>query len=250
MNRHFARVALGAALLLLGLPATGQDASAAPWLLDFTHGPLDTYSVTYRDGSAKTFYYMTFTLKNGSDAVAPLHVVVKATVGSDAKKRQVLPALPAPEAEEAIRRLSRAPDLQNVQQINKQGTLEPGQSVRGIAVFGTFHREWDAATITVGGLEAYARHCRVRKYGDAGFTMFHRAYARHNEAVLAKAGADATFQEANAIVRHNVVWKMQLHREGDEFAPQVDRIYLDAEGWDVIEPGPEIVSEAKPPFGS
>jgi hypothetical protein len=247
MNRNLLGGALGSLLLLLA-PAAGED-PAPPWALDLSHGPLETYSVTYKDGSAKTFYYMTLELKNGSPTDAPLHLVVKATVGADVKKRRVLPALPAAEAEESIRRLSRAADLKNIQEINKMGVLKAGESVRGIAVFGTFHREWDVATITVAGLEPYSRECRARKYGDAGFTLFHRAYVAHNQGVRAKAGADATFQDVHAIVRHNVVWKMQFHREGDEFAPQVDRIYLDAEGWAVSDPAPQIVSERKPPFG-
>jgi len=238
--------ALGALLLLL-LPAGAED-TKAPWAIEFTHGPLETYSVTYKDGSAKTFYYFTYKLKNGSDVEAPLHLAIKANVGSDPKKRKVMPALPSPDAEEAIRRLSRAADLKNVQEINKLGALQPGDSVRGIAVFGTFNREWDTATVTVAGLEPYARQCRVRKYGDAGFTVFHRAYVEHNNAVLEKAGSDATFTDSYAILSHNVVWKMQFHREGDEFAPQVDRIYLDSEGWSLGDPAPQIVAEPKPPF--
>lgn len=245
MGRNVFAGALGALLLLLA-PALG--APNAPWAIDFTHGPLETYSVTYKDGSAKTYYYMTFAVKNGSQAVAPLHLVIKATVGSDAKKRKVMPALPAPDAEESIRRLSRAADLKNVQEINKVGTLQPGDSLRGIAVFGTFHREWDVATVTVSGLEPYARECRVRKYGESGFTLFHRAYHAQNKAVLAKVPADAAFNDVYAIVRHNVIWKMQFHREGDEFAPHVDKIYLDGEGWSLGDPAPTIVAEPKPPF--
>ncbi|HEX5138024.1 MAG TPA: hypothetical protein VFY93_13695 [Planctomycetota bacterium] len=238
--------ALGALLLLL-LPA-GADDPKAPWVIDFTHGPLETYSVTYKDGSAKTFYYFTFALKNKSDVAAPLHVAIKATVGSDPKKRKVMPALPAPDAEESIRRLSRAADLKNVQEINKLGVLQPGETARGIAVFGTFNREWDTAIVTVAGLEPYARQCRVRKYGDSGFTVFHRAYAEHNKEILAKAGAGAAFTDSYAILGHNVVWSMKFHREGDEFAPQVDRIYLDGEGWSLGDPAPQIVAEPKPPF--
>ena len=246
MNRNLLFGALGVLLVLLA-PAKGEE--PPPWAIEFSHGPLETYSVTYKDGTAKTFYYLTFALKNDMQVAAPLHVVIKATVGSDVKKRKVLAALPAAEAEESIRRLSRAADLKNVQAINQMGELKPGESVRGIAVFGTFNREWDIATVTVAGLEPYARECRVRKFGNAGFVMFHRAYVAHNQAVRQKAGIDATFEDVYAIVRHNVVWKMQFHREGDEFAPQVDRIYLDAEGWTLSDPGPEIVTELKPPFG-
>lgn len=247
MNRTLVAGAFGALLLLLP-PASGQDAPKAPWAIEFTHGPLDTYSQTYKDGSARTFYYFTFTLANKTQVAAPLHLVIKATVGTDPKKQKVMPALPAPYVEESIRRLSRATDLLNVQEINKLGTLDPDKTLRGIAVFGTFHREWDAATVTVAGLEPYARQCRARKYGDIGFTLFHRAYGDHNQAVVAKAGTDAAFQDVYAVVRHNVVWKMQFHREGDEFAPQVDRIYLDAEGWSLSDPAPQIVAEPKPPF--
>lgn len=246
MDRKALLGALSALLLVLA-PARAEDPKP-PWTIDFTHGPLETYSVTYKDGSAKTFYYMTFTLKNGSQEAAPLHLSIKATVGSDAKKRKVMPALPAADAEESIRRLSRAADLKNVQEINKLGALQPGDSVRGIAVFGTFHREWDAATVSVSGLEPYARHCRVRKYGEHGFTVFHRAYDARNKAVLEKAGSEATFEDTYAILRHNVVWNMKFHREGDEFAPQVDKIILDAEGWALADPAPEIVAEPKPPF--
>jgi hypothetical protein len=246
MRRTLLTGALGALLLLLS-PSRADDVKP-PWAIDFTHGPLETYSLTYKDGSAKTFYYMTFTLKNKGQEAAPLHVVIKADVHAGLKTNTMMPALPAPDAEEAIRRLSRAPDLKSVQDINKVGTLNPGDSLRGIAVFGTFNREWDTAAVTVAGLEPYARACRARKWGDAGFTLFHRAYEEHNKAVLAKVAPDATFEDVYAIVRHNVVWKMQFHREGDEFAPQVDRIYLDAEGWSLGEPGPEIVAEPKPPF--
>jgi hypothetical protein len=238
-------LALGALLGLLLLPAASAEPKP-PWTLDFQHTALDTYSLAYKDGSARTFYYMTFTVKNASQEPAPLHLSIKAIVGSDAKKQTIMPALPCPDAEEAIRRISRATELKNVQELNKQGPLNPGDSVRGIAVFGTFDREWDVATITVSGLEPYARMCRVRKYGDAGFTVFHRAYQNHNRKVEERAGADAAFQDVQAIVKHNVVWKMKFHREGDEFAPQVDRIYLDAEGWDVV--GAEIAHEPQPPF--
>jgi len=248
MKRSLAVGALGVFLLLLGGNVSAQEEPDPPWALSFTHGDLDTYSLTYKDGSAKTFYYLTFTLANHTKVDAPTHVVIKALVGSDPRKQKLMIALPAPDAEEALRRLSRTPDLKNVQEINALGTLKAGQTVKGIAVFGTFHREWDIADVTVAGLEPYARECRVRKYGDVGFTVFHRAYYDHNRRVLAKAGADAAFEDVHAIVRHNVVWKMKFHRKGDEFAPQVDRIFLDEEGWEVADPGPEIVFEPKPPF--
>jgi hypothetical protein len=245
MTRNLALGALLAFALLHGGPAAGEE-PAPPWNLDFKHTPLDTYSLAYKDGSAKTFYYLTFTVKNSSQQPAPLHLAIRAYVGSDAKERTTLPALPAPDAEEAIRRISRSPGLKNVQELNKLGMLQPGESANGIAVFGTFDREWDQATVTVGGLEPYSRRCRVRKYGEAGFTVFHRAYQNHNREVEEKAGAGATFQDVHAIVKHDVIWKMKFHREGDEFAPQVDRIFLDAEGWDVE--GAEIAFEPKAPF--
>jgi len=224
-----------------------QEGQPAPWVLDFRHGPLEVYTLNYKDGSAESFYYITFKLTNSSQQAAKLALSMKATVHHGWKKTTTHVAVPAPNAEEAIRRLARAPDLLNVQQINAKGMLAPGESLRGIAVLGTFNRQWDTATVLVSGLEPFTRNCRVRKYGDAGFTMSHRAYAKHNEAVLAKAGADATFEDAQAIVQHDVVWKMEFHREGDEFGPQLDPIVLDTEGWNVL--GPKIIHEKRPPFG-
>ena len=239
-------------LLLLGAGVAGQDAAREPaWSLTFTHGPLEVHSVTYKDGSARSFYYMTFKLENKSQAKADLALYFKAAVGSHPKKRREFIATPEPDAEESVRRLARAPDLKNVQQINQMGKLEPGKSVRGIAVFGTFSREWDVAYVTVSGLESSAIHARVRKFGAAGFTVAHRAYHLHNQRVLRKAGKDPEFTEVHAIVKQNVIWKMKFHREGDEYAPHLDPIQLDAEGWDVVEdPAPTIVMEKEDPFGS
>ena len=128
------------ALLLLGAGVAGQEEAARPpaWALSFTHGPLEVHSVTYKDGSARSYYYLTFRVENKSETAADLALHFKATVGTHPKKRRVLIATPEPDAEESVRRLARAPDLKNVQQINKMGKLEPGKSVRGIAVFGTF----------------------------------------------------------------------------------------------------------------
>jgi hypothetical protein len=241
------------ALLLLGAGVAGQDEAARDpaWTLTFTHGPLEVHSVTYKDGSARSFYYLTFKVENKSPTAANLALHFKATVGTHPKKRRVLIAAPEPDAEESVRRLARAPDLKNVQQINQMGKLEPGKSLRGIAVFGTFNREWDVAYVTVSGLESAAIHARVRKFGAAGFTMAHQAYHLHNQRVLKKAGKDPEFTEVHAIVKHVVIWKMKFHREGDEYAPHMDPIHLDAEGWDVVEdPAPTIVKEKEDPFGS
>jgi hypothetical protein len=241
------------ALLLLGAGVAGQDeaARAPAWTLAFTHGPLEVHSVTYKDGRARSFYYLTFKVENKSPTAADLALHFKATVGTHPKKRRVLIAAPEPDAEESVRRLARAPDLKNVQQINQMGKLEPGKSLCGIAVFGTFNREWDVAYVTVSGLESAAIHARVRKFGAAGFTMAHQAYHLHNQRVLKKAGKDPEFTEAHAIVKHDVIWKMKFHREGDEYAPHMDPIHLDAEGWDVVEdPAPTIVMEKEDPFGS
>ena len=235
-------------LLVAGGSAAAQDATA-PWSLSFEHGPLEVYTVTYKDGSSTAFYYFTFTLQNKSSVDAPLTGLhVKAVVGTDPKKQKTHIAVPAPDAEEAVRRLGRADDLKNIQQLNASEPLKPGETVRGIAVLGTFHREWDEAIVHVYGLEPSARQVRVRKYGD-GFTLAHRAYHRHNRQVIDAAGQGASYVEVHAIIHHNVVWKMKFHREGDEFSPHVDPIYLDSEGWDVVsDPAPKIVKERPAPF--
>jgi hypothetical protein len=238
-------------LVLLPLAGSGvlaqEEAQAfEPWSLRFTHEPLDVITVPYKDGGARTFNIMTFTLENDGKVAADLGVHLKAVVGSNPRKQRTHVAVPEPDAEEFVRRLSRTPDLKSVQDINRMGKLEPGAKVRGIAVFGTFDREWDVATVTVGGLEPRAIHARVRTYGDK-FTYAHKAYYAHNRAVR-KAAGETPGKDAYAVISHKVVWTMRFHREGDEFAPQLDPIVMDGEGWDVTDA--KVVHVKAAPFGS
>lgn len=246
-------LAAGAVLLIvlcIGTWVGAQEADAAPpWSITFSHKSLDVITVPYRDGSARSFYYMLFTLKNGGKTDAPTGLHIKALVGSDPRKQKVMRALPYHDAEEYVRRMSRTPALKNIQAINAMKVLKAGESVQGIAVMGTFDREWDIATVTVSGLEPIGLSCRVRMFEGAGFTVAHRAYLRHNRAVLGKAGEEAEFTEAFVILRHDVIWRMVYNREGDEYAPQTDPIYLDTEGWDVVaKPAPAIVFKLEDPF--
>ncbi len=250
MNYRF----LAFGLLLLPLLGVGgalaqESEAAAPWSLKMRHGPLEVFTINYKDGSARSVYYMTFTLENAGGAEAELALHFKALVGSHPKKTRVHIATPDADVEESIRRLAREPELKNIQEINRMGKLAGGGSLKGIAVFGTFNREWDSATLTLAGLEPRAIHCRVRQYGEAGFTLAHRAYFHHNARVRERAGADATAREYHAIVKHSVVWRMEFHREGDEFSPHLDPIIMDREEWDVVrDPGPAVVMEKQPPF--
>lgn len=238
-------------LLLLPFAGGGLLAQEAerfePWQIAFSHEPLAVITVPYKDGSAKPFYILPFTLENRGTVAADLGIHVKAVVGSNPRKQRTHVAVPEPDAEEFVRRLSRTPDLKSVQEINRMGKLEPGAKVRGIAVLGSFDREWDVATVSVAGLEPRAIHARVRTFGDKGFTLAHRAYHGHNAAVR-KAAGEAEGTDLYAIVRHQVIWKMQFHREGDEFAPHLDPIVMDSEGWDVT--NAEIVHRKELPFGS
>jgi len=255
MNRIPATAGLA---LLLAAALNGAAAEEGevlpPWALSFRHGPLDVITIPYRDGSSRTYYYMTFDVENASkaDAALALHLKVVTTVGGRNARTHF--ALPAADVEESVRRIARAPDLKNVQEINKHasGVLKPGEKLRGVAVFGIFDREWDRAVITVSGLEPRGIHCRVRKFGD-GFTMFHRAYRAHNAAVMQAASQEDKGTDAYAIVQHDVLWRMTYLREGDEFEPHLDfagRVHLDSEEWIVSEdPAPRIALEKQPPFG-
>ena len=253
MNIRLAAGVIAVLMTLLGSGATAQD-SKKTWELEFQRlGPMKVITVPYKDGKARSVNYFTFTIKNTSDVEASLALHIKARVGKNPRKAKTLIALPDADAEEFVRRMSRNDKLINVQQINRHnasggpGKLAPGETLHGIAVFGEFDREWDEAVVTVAGLEPRALKTRVRKYGDAGFTLAHRAYLAHNQAVLEKAGADADWKDVHCVVQHQVVWKMRFHREGDEFSAQLDPIYLDSEGWSVLaDPAPKIVTEFKP----
>ncbi len=250
------RIAPALLLLAAGVlgPARAED-GAANWHLDFSHDPLNVVTVHYKDGSARSFYYMTFKVKNSGGTDAPLALQFKATVGSHPLKRKVHYALPHPDAEETVRRIGRASQLKNVQQINRNGAKEKesrgalgaGQSLQGIAVFGTFDREWDVATITVSGLEPRVINTRVVKYG-ADFTVPHRGYSKWNAAVLKKAG-DAEGKAQQVSLFHDVVWSMAYRRKGDEFAPHQDPILLESENWEVQkDPAPKILVSKGPLF--
>lgn len=242
-------LAVAAIAVLLPWGAFAQDdAAPEPWELTFTHKALEAVTVPYRDGSARTVYVLPFTIENKSGAVADLTLHFRATVGTDSRKQKVHFALPDPDAEEFVRRMARAPGMLGLAQINTHnageqgsGKLAPGERLQGVAVFGEFSREWDRAVITVAGLEPRAIDARVRKYGDAGFTLAHRAYGRHNGEVREKAGDGAATTDVHAIVKHNVVWKMEFSRKGDEFEAHLDPVILGREYWEVIEdPAPSI----------
>ena len=243
-------LAVAAIAVLLPWAAFAQDdAAPEPWELTFTHKALEAVTVPYRDGSARTVYVLPFTIENKSGAAAELTLHFRATVGTDPRKQTLHFALPDPDAEELVRRMARTPGMLGVSQINRHnageqgpGKLAPGEKLQGVAVFGEFSREWDRAVITVAGLEPRAIDARVRRYGDAGFTLAHRAYGRHNAEVLEKAGEAASSTDVHAIVQHNVVWKMEFSRKGDEFEAQLDPITMDREYWEVLEePAPNIV---------
>ena len=241
-----------AALLTLAfaLPTHAQDDAKGTWALDFKPGKLDVLVVSYKDGSARTFYYLPFTLSNKSKvkAVLGLHIVANVEGGSRLNNKTHI-GLPHPDAEVFYKRMARSADIKNVQEINGMKELAPGQSVRGIAVFGAYNREWRSAEVVVTGLEPRAISARVKKFGASGFTLPHRAYYHHNKRVLKKAGKDADYTEPFVILQHSVARKLRFRREGDEFAPQLDEIIPDGFEWDVLQkPAPKIVLEKKPPF--
>lgn len=240
----------GLLAMAFALPASAQEAkSFEPWALKFENKNLDVLVVSYRDGSAKTFYYLPFTIKNNGKVPAKLGLHMVAHVGTNPKKKKSHIALPHPDAELFYKRMARSKDIKNVQEINAMKELAPGASVRGVAVFGQFNREWDKATVVVTGLEPRAIPTRVRQYGSAGFTLTHRAYHRHNAAVKKKAGPEAEYTEPFVVLKHLVALKLGFHREGDEFAPQLDPIYSDFTEWDVLEkPAPEVVLVKGLPF--
>ncbi len=236
------------ACLLLGVPASGQGASA-PWYLKFSHDALETITIPYKDGSSKTLYFMTFTLKNTGKVEAKLNLQIVATVETARRERKRLLAMPHAGAEEVVRRISNTPGLLNVNKINKLGKLGVGKQVRGIAVFNAFDREWDDAVIAVSGLEPYVLNCRIRAYGN-GFTLAHRAYHATNSKVLKAKDKNDAGSVKYVILKHDVQWSMRFSRAGDEFAPHLDAMYLAWEGWTVsTKPAPKIVLEKKPTFG-
>ena len=229
--------------LLVFAFATPSEAEFKAWKLQFEHLPLETLVVPYQDGSARTFYVLPFTVTNKGENDAPLGLHMVAHVGSNPRKRKSHIALPTKDAEVFYRRMAGSSEIKNVQDINAMKTLAPGKSVKGLAVFGTFHREWDVARVVVTGLEPRAIPTRVRVYGSNGFTLPHRAYHAHNKAVLKKAGKDADFTDKWVVLQHNVAFEMTFEREGDEFAPQLDPIIARGTDWTVL--NPTIVREIK-----
>jgi len=257
--RHLNRLGLGigagacaaAILAMFAVPATAQDGGvrAAPWYLKFSHQDLDTITVPFKDGSSQTYYYMTFTLQNTGKVDAHCAFQVRADISASGRSKGRLIALPASVPEEVIRRIANVPDLKNVQQINQMKVIKPGTTVHGIAVFGSFDREWDTAHVTVSGVEPRVLHCRVRKYAN-GFVVPHRAYGVHNAGVKAKAGKDDVGKDAYVVLAHDVVWGMHYTRAGDEFAPHLDNINRVREGWEVSDnPAPKIVLTKTAVFG-
>ena len=230
------KLALFAGLLALAFTSPATAAEFKPWKLTFEPDELDVAVVSYQDGSARTFYYLHFTLTNNGKNDAPLGLHMVAHVGSNPRKRKTHIALPQPDAETFYKRMARNSDIKNIQEINAMKTLAPGKSVKGIAVFGTFSREWDTAKVVVTGLEPRAIPTRVRVFGGNDFTLPHRAYHAHNKVVRKKAGKDADFSDKFVILQHNIAFEMNFKRKGDEFAPQLDPIIALGTNWTVLNP--------------
>jgi len=229
------KLAVCAGLLALAF-ASPSEAEWKRWSLKFENQPLDVLVISYRDGSSQSLYAMPFTVTNDGDAEAPLGLHMVAHVGSNPLKKKTHIALPHQDAEVFFRRMARNSEIKNVQEINAMKTLAPGQSVKGLAVFGTFSREWDDAKIVVTGLEPRAIPTRVRVFGSNGFTLPHRAYHAHNAKVMEKAGKDAEYTDKMVVLRHNVALELDFRRKGDEFAPQLDPIIGAGTNWTVLDP--------------
>ncbi|MHC4940757.1 MAG: hypothetical protein ACYTHK_17590 [Planctomycetota bacterium] len=236
------KLAVCAALLAFAF-ATPSEAEFEAWKLKFDYQPLETLIVSYQDGSARTFYALPFTITNKGENDAPLGLHMVAHVGSSPRKRKTHISMPSQDAEVFYRRMARSSEIKNVQQINAMKTLGAGKSVKGLAVFGTFDREWDVARVVVTGLEPRAIPTRVRVFGSNGFTLPHRAYHAHNKAVMKKAGKDADYSDKFVVLKHNVAFEMNFERQGDEFAPQLDPIIARGTNWTVM--NPEIVLDIK-----
>jgi hypothetical protein len=241
MNMKIALCA-GLVALVFASPAQAEPKTFKPWKLSFEQRDLDVLVVSYKDGTARTNYYVPFTITNNSKNPAPLGLHLVATVGRG-KRIKTHIALPQPHAETFFRRVANSKDTKNVQEINAMKTLAPGKSVKGIAVFGTFDRQWNDVTISVTGLEPRSIHTRVKKYGSNGFTLPHRAYNGHNKVVLAKAGKDADFTEHFVVVSQAISYEMKFTRKGDEFAPQMDPIFAIGSDWTVKNPKIVIVKK-------
>jgi hypothetical protein len=85
-----------ALVALLGSGVAAQDARPAPWALKFTHGPLESYSLTFKDGSSRTYYYIPFTITNTTAQPASLALHFKAIVGSNKPSRGSTSPSPRP----------------------------------------------------------------------------------------------------------------------------------------------------------
>jgi len=220
--------------MAFAMHASAEDTKAfEPWAIKFENKNLDVLVVSYKDGSAKTSYYLPFTITNTGKAPAKLGLHMVAHVGTNPKKKRSHIALPHPDAELFYKRMARSKDIKNVQEINAMKMLAPGKSVKGIAVFGSFDRQWNDVTIRVTGLEPRAIHTRVKKYGSNGFTLPHRAYNSHNKGVLGKAGKEPDFTEHFAVVSQTIQYETMFTRLGDEFAAQLDPIIALGSDWTV-----------------
>lgn len=228
------KIALCAGLVAVVFASTAQaePKTFKPWKLTYEQRDLDVLVVSYKDGSARTNYFVTYTITNNSKNPAPLGIHIVATVGRGRRVKTHI-ALPHPHAETFFRRMANSKDTKNVQEINAIKTLAPGKSVKGIAVFGSFDRQWNDVTIRVTGLEPRAIHTRVKKYGSNGFTLPHRAYNGHNKVVLAKAGKEPDFTEHFAVVAQTIQFETKFTRMGDEFAAQLDPIIALGSDWTV-----------------
>ena len=232
------------------------DASAARWILGFSHGPLRRVMVDDGSGKETSHYYMRMSVKNGTAFARDWRPFV--TLKVDTRPAAYVAGGFA-SALEGIRRQEGESSLAGIDttgwKTGEEGKIAPGATKEVVAIFGPLDPGWAKARIEVNGLVNPITTVKVLKYGDQQVYL-EAAYSARNEKIMSelKAAAKASGSEVPRptaeyhVVRERRVRAIEYARDGDEFRPDDDLIRFIREDWEVLG-NPETIGAPIPAGG-
>jgi hypothetical protein len=120
------------------------------------------------------------------------------------------------------------------------GSIDPGQTIACVAIFGRLCPMYDRVNVQVHGLASSVAVFKVEKYPGDRVVIVDAAYYDRNQQVLAElrkeakeAGSDKlpTPEQLVQEILERRYWNIEYSRRGDEYNAEDSPIRFESEGW-------------------